>query len=131
VAVIDNAETVAWICLIVGIIVLLAGVAIGLVTSFRTAPKAEEKKITEARQKIEEAQAQMQYAAQPALEAGGAAASAEAATASAEAAKSALEQVQGIVASLPENLRFSGMLVLVGAVLMSVATIQFGGVSLF
>ena len=48
-----------------------------------------------------------------------------------EAAKSALEQVGSIVASLPENLRFAGLLVLVGAVLMSVATIQFGGTSLF
>jgi hypothetical protein len=131
-AAIDNAEAVAWICLVVGIVLLLAGVTIGLVLSLRAAPKAEEGKIAEAKQKIEDAQAQIQYAAQPAaLEAGGAAASADAASASAEAAKSALEQVEGIVGSLPENLRFSGMLVLVGAVLMSVATIQFGGVSLF
>jgi hypothetical protein len=39
--------------------------------------------------------------------------------------------VQGIVAALPENLRFAGLLVLVGTVLMGVATIQFGGVSPF
>ncbi|HET9287130.1 MAG TPA: hypothetical protein VFO26_06185 [Gaiella sp.] len=54
-----------------------------------------------------------------------------AAGASTEAASSALEQVQGIVAALPENLRFAGLLILVGAVLMGVATVQFGDVSLF
>jgi hypothetical protein len=32
---------------------------------------------------------------------------------------------------LPENLRFAGVLVLVGTVLIGVATIQFGGTSLF
>jgi hypothetical protein len=48
-----------------------------------------------------------------------------------ETAKSALEQIGGIVGSLPEHLRFAGLLVLVGTVLVSVATIQFGGTSLF
>jgi len=51
--------------------------------------------------------------------------------ASADAAKSALEQVQGIVGALPENLRFAGLLVLIGTLLISVATVQFGHISLF
>jgi hypothetical protein len=42
-----------------------------------------------------------------------------------------LSKCKGSLPPLPENLRFSGMLVLVGAVLISIATIQFGGVSLF
>ena len=50
---------------------------------------------------------------------------------STEGAKTAFEQVEGIVASLPQNLRFAGLLVLVGTALIGVATIQFGGVSLF
>ena len=45
--------------------------------------------------------------------------------------KSALDEVSGIVAALPENLRFAGLLILVGAALMSVATVQFGGHSIF
>lgn len=130
-ATIKNADIVGWVCLIVGIAVLVSGLVIGLVVSLKTAPTAEKQKIDEAKAKIEEAKAHIESAASPNLEAGGAAAAADAATASADAAKSALEQVQGIVGSLPENLRFAGMLVLVGAVLMSVATIQFGGVSLF
>jgi hypothetical protein len=50
---------------------------------------------------------------------------------SAGAAKSALDQMSGIVGALPENLRFAGMLALVGTVLVSVATVQFGGTFLF
>jgi hypothetical protein len=49
----------------------------------------------------------METVAQPGLEATAAAGTAEAAASSADAAKSALEQVEGIVAALPENLRFS------------------------
>jgi hypothetical protein len=128
---VSNADAVGWVCLVVGLLVLLAGVGIGLVTSLRTAPAAASGKIEEAKTKIEATKSHIQEASATGLESTGGAASTEAATASAEAAKSALEQVQGIVGSLPENLRFAGMLVLVGAVLMSVATIQFGGVSLF
>jgi uncharacterized membrane protein YczE len=117
---------VAWICFAVGLIVLLVGVFIGLKTSLRAAPGTATDKLNEARDKIDTTKRQMQAALS-----GQEAATAEAATQSADEAKSALEQFQGIIASLPENLRFSAMLVLVGTALMSVATVQFGGVSLF
>ena len=57
-------------------------------------------------------------------------AAASAQTTAAEA-KNTLEEIGGIVGALPENLRFAGLLILVGTVLMSVATVQFGGHSLF
>lgn len=143
---IDNAEAVAWICLIVGVFVLVAGVVAG----FRTGGASEKvddakEKIDDVKSKVEDAknkigEAKDKIVGSGGLEAGGGgleAASAEAsnaadaASSSAEAAKSALDQVAGIVGSLPENIRFAGLLVLVGTVLISVATIQFGGTSLF
>jgi hypothetical protein len=130
-ALVTNKEAVTWICFGVGLVLVIGGSILGLTLSLRAAPSAASEKIDEAKGKIEEARATMATAAQPGLESTAAASTAEAAVSSAEEAKSALEQVEGIVASLPENLRFSGMLVLVGVVLMSVATIQFGGVSLF
>jgi len=137
-----QADVVGWICLVVGIVVLFGGVGIGLWTSLtKASQKAEDamSKLDEAKARIGEAKAHIQRTteavAEPGLEAAGAVANAtseaQAAGESTEAAQSALEEVQGIVASLPENLRFSGLLVLVGTVLIGVATIQFGGVSLF
>ena len=136
-------DAVAWLCFVIGTTVLFGGVAAGLWTSFKHAPrKAEEAKakLEDAREKIDEAKAHIEDSRSAA--AGGnlesfnestadASTATEAAGASTDAAKSALEQVQGIVAALPENLRFAGLLILVGTVLMGVATIQFGGVSLF
>jgi hypothetical protein len=121
---VTNAEAIGWLCFIVGTLLLLLGAAIGVVTSLRGANE----KIEQAKQKIDDVKSQMRVAATPGLES---TAAAGAASASADAAKSALEQVEGIIGSLPVNLRFAGVLVLIGAVLVSVATIQFGGVSLF
>ncbi len=99
-----------------------------------------EGKTDEADAKIGEAKAQLEQTtsavADSSLEsfpatAADATAAAEAAQESVQAAKTAFEQVGDIVSALPENLRFAGVLVLVGAVLIGVATIQFGGVSIF
>lgn len=136
-------DAVAWICFVVGIVILLLGVAIGLWTSFkRTSRKADEAmaKLDEAKARIGEAKAHIDVTtsavANADLESFGASApdvaeAVQAAGESTEAAGTALEQVEGIVGSLPENLRFAGLLVLVGTALMGVATIQFGGTSLF
>jgi hypothetical protein len=139
-----QANLVGWICLFVGLAVLLAGVLTGLKqTALTSAPQAAGKadeKLAEAKQQIDatkqhidEVQSAVNAASTGNLEAtttSVAAATGQAGQA-ADAAKSALEQVQGIVAALPENLRFAGLLILVGTVLMGVATIQFGGVALF
>jgi hypothetical protein len=138
-----QADVVGWACFAVGIFVLVAGVAIGLSTSRTQARrKAREAKdrLADASAKIEEAKGHIDRASSAVSEstresfavgATGATEAAEAAGESTEAARTAVEQMEGIVASLPENLRFAGLLVLVGTVLMGVATIQFGGVSLF
>jgi FtsZ-interacting cell division protein ZipA len=144
VAEINNADAVAWISLIVGILVLLAGVVIGLYTSLAKTPADAGTKMNEAKDKLDEtkskvnkAKTEIQSLGSKGLEAGGApdtrgaSAATDEAAASAEAAKSAIQQIESAIASLPENLRFAGLLVLVGAVLISVATIQFGGTSLF
>lgn len=115
-----DANTVAWICFILGLLLVVAGTIIGLVLSFIRAEKKVEEKAKEVQQKVEQLQAgaesqQVQAAAE----------------ANADAAKKALEELKGIIASLPENLRFAGLLILVGALLMSVGTIQFGGISIF
>ena len=140
---ITQADFVGWVCLVVGILVLFGGVAIGLSTSRTQAGKGAKEaraKLAEARARIEEAKRRIERTTSAvsgsgeeslAVNATGATEAAEAAGESTEAAGTALEQVEGIVAALPENLRFAGLLVLVGTVLIGVATIQFGGVSLF
>lgn len=140
---VTQAQAVGWTCFVIGIALLAGGVFVGLwVTLRQTARTTEDakKKIDEAKAKLDEAHKQIQRTssavAQGDLE-GVAAPAAEATEAvnaadtSAQQARSALEQIEGILAALPENLRFAGLLILVGTVLMSVATVQFGGVSLF
>jgi hypothetical protein len=140
---VTQGEAVAWLCFVVGMAVLLGGVAIGLWTSFQKAPQTAQTakdKLDEARARIEEVKGHIEASTSAAAgsdlesfttSAAEATTAAAAAGESADAARSALDQVQGIVAALPENLRFAGVLILVGTVLMGVATVQFGGVSLF
>jgi hypothetical protein len=123
-----SAEIVAWSCFFVGVVLLFAGVAIGLALSFRKQARDVKEKVDEALDKVEELKDMATSGWMKATADEGAAASAE--TKAAEA-KSTLQEIGGIVASLPENLRFAGLLVLVGTALMSVATVQFGGHSLF
>ena len=126
-----SANTVAWICFVAGLILLLAGVVIGLYLTF-TKTKSDAEK---ARQKIEEASQHIDNlqasAVSASLKAEADPQQATTAQTQAAAAKSALEGIGDIISSLPENLRFAGLLVLVGVVLMSVATVQFGGHSIF
>jgi uncharacterized protein YneF (UPF0154 family) len=123
-----QAEIVAWTCFVVGTVLLLVGVVIGFYVTFKRTTEDMKQKVDEAKQWIDELKvtavtaAETDKASQPA---------AAAAASTAEAAKSTLEQLQGIIAALPEATRFPGLLILVGAVLMSVATVQFGGHSLF
>jgi hypothetical protein len=128
-----NAEIVAWICFAVGALILIAGVAIGLVLSLgRTTRQLSAK---DASAKVEDAVAKVKALTTTAVAGANNPASdaTAAATASsqADAVQSVLQEIDGIVGSLPENLRFAGLLVLIGTVLMSVATVQFGGHSLF
>jgi uncharacterized membrane protein len=127
-AVSRSAEIVAWTCFVVGIVLLFAGVAIGLALSFRKQAQDVKRKVDEALDKVDELK---DMATSGWLKASADESAAATAEMKAGEAKGTLKEIGGIVASLPENLRFAGLLVLVGAVLMSVATVQFGGHSLF
>lgn len=127
----DNAEAVAWLCFILGAVVLIVGLYLGMKKAPEKAEEENKQKIEEAKAKLDETTSQLRTATSRNLAGGDAAGVAETAATKAEEAKSALEQVGSIVGSLPEHQRFPGMLVLVGAVLMGVGTIQFGGTAIF
>lgn len=109
-----NAEFVGYACFAIGAIVLILGVMTGLTTSVKANAEA-------AKRKIDEAQQELATAAQPGVSAAGATAQ----------ASSALDEAQEIISALPEHLRFAGLLIVIGTILIGVATVQFGGVSLF
>jgi hypothetical protein len=131
---VSNIDFIGYVCFFVGLGVLLAGVYNGMKTSLRGNTDIAKSKLEDARQSLDDAKGHIEATRAGAADlagGGGAADAADKAGASADAAKTALEQVQGIIAALPEGLRFSGLLVLIGTVLMGVATTEFGGVSLF
>lgn len=107
-----DAQTVAWACFVVGVALVIVGVGFAIYVYLSVKPKVE---------KVQEGLVEVAMAAP----------GAEVDAAQIDARKTALEQAGSIIGSLPENLRFPGLLVVLGIVLMSVATIQFGGVSLF
>ena len=123
-----SAEIVAWTCFVVGIVLLFAGVLIGLALTFRKTTKEVQEKMRVLRGKVDELK---DTAINGSLKASPDEQAAAAAETKAAEVKSTLDEVSGIVGALPENLRFAGLLVLVGTALMSVATVQFGGHSLF
>jgi 4-amino-4-deoxy-L-arabinose transferase-like glycosyltransferase len=128
-----SAEFVAWACFVLGALILLAGVVIGLVLGFASeatglTAQAATAKVKSALTSVSALQATAVSAAKNSSADPGA--EKEAGTTGA-AAQSLLKEVEGIIGALPERLRFSGLLVLVGVVLMSVATVQFGGHSIF
>ncbi len=139
-----GAELVAGLCLVVGVAVLGVGCYLGVTARTQPGGGEAQQKLEDARHKIDETQERIDNAresidgsrdggpeAMGRMNPVAASDAASAAASSVAEAKSALEQVGSIVGSLPEHLRFAGLLVLVGTVLISVATIQFGGTSLF
>jgi len=116
---------------VLGAVVLVIGIYVGLSTSLKGTTDTAKEKLEVAKESLDSAKGKIEEtkAAVPDTEdaetAGGAA------DAAADKAKSALEQASDIISALPENLRFAGLLILIGTILMGVATIQFGGVSLF
>jgi hypothetical protein len=129
-----SAEAVAWVCFGLGVVILLAGVVIGLILGFAKVPKTDVS-TKDANEKLAAALTHVgtlqKVGVDAAKESTTNEGKAEQATQAASAAESALKEVQGIISALPERLRFSGLLVLIGALLMSVATVQFGGHSIF
>jgi hypothetical protein len=110
---------VALVCLALGFALIVSGTAHGIAVSRRESKVAQVTGELEAAQRrFHDTRDRLESMQVGGLEAAG-------------AAKTAVEQISGVVGALPENLRFSGLLLLVGTVLVSVATIQFGGTSLF
>jgi hypothetical protein len=97
----SDLEASAWISFILGGIILLGGIAYGVLR----APK-----------KAKEDQETVQAALTTVPE---------------DKRVAAAKEISELIASLPEYQRFPGMLVLLGAALMGVGTVQFGGTSLF
>jgi hypothetical protein len=128
-----SAQIVAWICFGLGVVILLTGVRIGLGLSFAKTNKGLSAK--DAKAKVEDASTKVQalktQAMTAALSPTSDSSAADAASSGANAVKGTLEDISNILSALPENLRFAGLLVLIGTILMSVATVQFGGHSLF
>jgi hypothetical protein len=139
----ELAATVAGTCFVVGVALIGVGGVLGFQISKKELDSHASAKLAEASKQLDTAHARIRDTRQEVenlqggnLEgvqsaAAGVRTAAADAESSASAAKSALEQVSGIVGALPENLRFSAVLMLVGMVLVSVATTQFGGTSLF
>ena len=132
VAALSNIDVIGWLCFVLGLFVLGTGVVKGFVLDRADASiKKAKSKIDHAKSKIDETKNHIQAAGVDGIVGADAQTSAATASASADDAKSALQEVGDIITALPENLRFSGLLVLIGTVLIGVATIQFGHVSLF
>jgi hypothetical protein len=133
----SNAEAVGWICFFIGAAGVLAGGILGGLWAFGEAhtavaagedtPKKKEEVGKAARETVEKVSSTAELAAksQPskALE--------EKAKEDAKAAQSTVADLAAIIKALPERLRFWGFLILIGGLLMSVATIEFNGHSIF
>jgi hypothetical protein len=128
-----SAQIVAWVCFGLGIAILLTGARIGLGLSSAKAKKGFSAK--DAQAKVEDASTKVQElktsAMASALSTTSDSRAAAASGKGADEVKGTLEDISSILSALPENLRFAGLLILIGTVLMSVATVQFGGHSLF
>jgi hypothetical protein len=129
---VTNATAVGWLCFGLGAIVFLAGAALGLRLGWNEPSGATHAK---AKAKLEQAQQKISQLTTTAVAAANKegkdpVAAAEASTTGASAAD-VVKDFEGLLKALPERLRFSGFLILVGALLMSVATVQFGGHSIF
>jgi hypothetical protein len=105
-----SAEIVAWSCFFVGVVLLFAGVVIGLYLTFWRKTQEVKQKVEEAKSKVEELKQTAMSGSMKATDEGAAAS----AQRTAAEAKSTLEEIGGIVGALPENLRFAGLLILVG-----------------
>jgi hypothetical protein len=132
IAALPSANLFAEYCFWAGVAMLVIGVAVGVIISFQEPPKAvtsvAKAKLKKATGKINSLQS-LAVAEANSDEAKPASATTAAVTAT--EAKDLLSDIEGLLAALPERLRFAGLLVLIGGALMSVALVQFGGHSIF
>jgi hypothetical protein len=126
------AKAAAWICFTLGGLLVIVGTGVGLRLSFKELAggtgKPAKAKVEETKEKVEALSDSAQRAV--AAPQGDAATSAEV-TSKASAAESAVKEIEGLIAALPEKMRYSAFMILFGALLMSVANVEFGGHSIF
>lgn len=126
-----SANFVAWVCFGLGVALVAVGTVQGLRAKTAIQKDADRKKAEGIA-----AVTQLEVRAQDLIETEALAdqAAGEAARdvqQTGSEAKSKFEDLASLVGSLPEHLRFPGLLIVVGAALIGVATVQFGGTSLF
>lgn len=129
---VTNITVGGWACFVIGAILLLAGAALGV---YLGAKEPDAKTKEDIKKKADQAKTQIEQLTQQAVKAANTdAKDTAAATESKEkgdAAASTVKDLEGLLKALPERLRFAGFLIIFGALLMSVATVQFGGHSIF
>src|ERR1700722_4588538 len=128
-----KANTVGVVCLIVGIVLVGAGAAVGLVLNVKPAGSRGSAGAAKSRVQnaIAKASALKETAKQAAVSTNPEPATQKKADEAGGEIEGILKEVDGMIGALPESLRFSGLFVLLGVLLMSVATVQFGGHSIF
>lgn len=116
----SRADDVASVCFVTGLGLLILGAVIGY---WREDADIRElkKKIKELEQKLKEAKEGLESTATPTDEQ----------RAAAQDLEKAASAIKGLLEAFPEKLRFAVFMMVVGTLLMSVATIQFGGTSIF
>lgn len=123
-----GAFNVAVACFVMGILLVLSGLIVGVYLSLKRVSGEVKKKLEDATNSVDELR---NMAVGSALNAQADQAVAESVGSKADEVKGTLGDIGSIIGSLPEQLRFAGLLILIGAVLMSVGAVQFGGTSLF
>lgn len=124
-------KIIAGLCFLAGLSVLAAGCWVGVKTKITGTTQAAKDHLADAKQKLEGAEANLRAGVRSLANGGSPGGEGEAAVSQQNQAKSAIQQASDIIGSLPEALRFAGLLVLVGTILIGVATIQFGGTAIF
>ena len=132
---ISNLELSGWICFVLGALTFVVGLGVGSMGDVKEILKIGSSTRGDVETKVASVSGNVSDLTTKAV---GAAKTEgtdpDVATAAAEAgaaAKDALKDIAGLLNALAERLRFAGFLMLVGAFVMSVGTVQFGGTSIF
>lgn len=133
---VTSAEAVGWICFVIGAIGVLTGGVFGVLWAMgeahtTVAAASDKPKKEEVVKAAKSAVAELSDTAKTAAKEAPSEDKANEAAQKAGAAESAVADLAAIVKALPERLRFWGFLILIGGLLMSVATIEFSGHAIF
>jgi hypothetical protein len=128
----SNIDASGWICFGLGALTFAIGLGLGAWNGVKEAEKATRQQL---KTKVDLAVGKVSDLTAKAVDAANAEgkdpAVAAAATATGAATEGAVKDIEGLLNVLPAPLRFAGFLMLVGAFVMSVGTVQFGGHSIF